>query len=102
MLRGTVGSMAKRSRERVGPETGEENSLTPAVPTSRARLKWFVSGAKGSLHEATRKPTLMFSTAERLMAAIALGVVVLDQSTKWLVMHLLPLGREVVVLEGFF
>lgn len=36
------------------------------------------------------------------MLAIALGILALDQGTKWLLIHFLPSGREVAVLPGFF
>lgn len=36
------------------------------------------------------------------MGAIALGLLVLDQLTKWLVIHRLYLGDEIRVLPGFF
>lgn len=36
------------------------------------------------------------------MGGIALGVLFLDQATKWVVRHELPMGREVPVLPGFF
>ena len=41
-------------------------------------------------------------TPERRMGAIALGLLVLDQLTKWLVIHRLYLGDEIRVLPGFF
>lgn len=41
-------------------------------------------------------------TPEKRMAAIAFGLLVFDQLTKWMVVHQLPLGREMAVLPGFF
>ncbi|MBL9137287.1 MAG: signal peptidase II [Verrucomicrobiales bacterium] len=41
-------------------------------------------------------------TPEARIAATAVGLLVLDQVTKWMVIHRLPLGREIPVLPGFF
>jgi signal peptidase II len=36
------------------------------------------------------------------MAVIALGVLALDQATKWIVAHQVPFGGEVTLIPGFF
>jgi signal peptidase II len=41
-------------------------------------------------------------TPEKRLGATALGLLALDQLTKWIVVQQLPLGREVNVLPGFF
>ena len=41
-------------------------------------------------------------TPERRLLAVAAAVLVLDQLTKWIVSNILPLGRELAVLPGFF
>lgn len=41
-------------------------------------------------------------TPERRMALLALVVLALDQATKWAVIGRLPMGRELMVVPGFF
>ncbi|MCK6499047.1 MAG: signal peptidase II, partial [Nitrospira sp.] len=48
------------------------------------------------------KDTKFRWTPETRMAATALGLLALDQLTKWMVINRLPLGREIPVLPGFF
>lgn len=45
---------------------------------------------------------ILWGTANRRIAAFALLIYVLDQATKWLVLHQLPEGGEYVVIDGFF
>lgn len=44
----------------------------------------------------------LFRTPNRRIAVVAVVVYALDQLTKWIVLGFLPLGRERVVIEGFF
>jgi signal peptidase II len=44
----------------------------------------------------------IFTKSNRRIAALALFIFVLDQSSKWLVLHLLEPGDEQIVINGFF
>ena len=44
----------------------------------------------------------IFQKSNRGIAALALVVLALDQFTKWLVLHALNLGDELIVVPGFF
>ena len=44
----------------------------------------------------------IFQKSDRGIVALALVVLVLDQLTKWLVVHSLYLGDETVIIPGFF
>jgi signal peptidase II len=44
----------------------------------------------------------IFQKSNRSIAALALAVLVLDQFTKWLVVHHLDLGDEKTIIPGFF
>jgi signal peptidase II len=44
----------------------------------------------------------VFQKSNRRIAALALVVLALDQSTKWLVLRLLPPYHEKVIIDGFF
>ncbi len=44
----------------------------------------------------------VFSKSTRRIAALALGVLVLDQLTKWFVLQCIAAGDEIVVIPGFF
>jgi signal peptidase II len=44
----------------------------------------------------------IFNKSNRRIAALALGVLALDQFTKWLVLNLLEPGDEQIVITGFF
>ncbi|MBX3746058.1 MAG: signal peptidase II [Verrucomicrobiae bacterium] len=44
----------------------------------------------------------MKRSPERRIVSIAAALFALDQLTKWIVVHRLPLGREVEVIPGFF
>jgi signal peptidase II len=43
-----------------------------------------------------------FQKSNRRIATLALAVLALDQFTKWLVLHALNLGDEIMVIPGFF
>ncbi len=45
---------------------------------------------------------MVWGNANRRIAVFALFTYALDQTTKWLVLHLLPEGGEHVVIDGFF
>ncbi|HVU26981.1 MAG TPA: signal peptidase II [Verrucomicrobiae bacterium] len=44
----------------------------------------------------------IFQKSNRRIAALALVVFALDQFTKWLVLHFLPMGDEKIIVAGFF
>ncbi len=44
----------------------------------------------------------ILAVPKRRIAALAAGVFVLDQFTKWLVLRLLERGEEKIILDGFF
>ena len=44
----------------------------------------------------------IFQKSNRRIATLALGILALDQFTKWLVLHSLAEGDEKIVISGFF